>query len=201
MQPFLKSFLMAAVLLVGAGLWGQEVYHVNDPDFLVQLSYDRSAGVQGDGVRHICVAVSGSGEYRVERSTDYGELQRLQGKMPKEQLEELKQLLGAGEFRALSGNHVGLIRQDAESFWAEIPAPKQTPGGVPLESIPRAHRLQWLNADGESPFPNTVTRVVNWLKHFEPTGAKAFEYEEYQPVCPRGGLRLLQPSVAENGRP
>jgi hypothetical protein len=64
-----------------------------------------------------------------------------------------------------------------------------------------AQRLQWLNADGENPFPDSVTKVVIWLKHFEPTDAKLFEYTEFPDVCPSGGLRLLQPSVAANLHP
>jgi len=132
-----------------------------------------------------------------------GEMQRLQGKMPKEQFEQLKTLLGSAEFRALSGNHGGLIRQDAESFAAEIPStPRKHADGFDVRSadLP-AQRVQWLNGDGESPFPEPMAKVVDWLKHFEPTDGKAFVYAEYPDVCPSGGLRLLQPSMAENGRP
>jgi len=197
-----KSCLAATVLLISFNLWAQETYHADDPDLLARLSYDRSAIVHGEDVRHVCIAVSHNGDYRVMRSSATGEMQRLRGKMPKEQLEQLNKLLGSAEFRALSGEHGGLIRQEAESFRAEIPAAQQLPGGIPLESaIPRAHRLQWLNPDGESPFPNPVAKVVDWLKHFESKDAKPLEYAEYPGVCPSGGLRLIQPSVAENGRP
>lgn len=202
MQLCAKSYLTAVVLLISTGLWAQEAYHASDPDLLARLSYDRSAIVHGDDVRQVCIAVSRDGEYRITRSLTTGSMQRLQGKMPKEQLDQLKTLLGSDEFRALSGTHGGLIRQESESFGAEIPAAKQLPGGIPPESaIPRAHRLQWLNADGESPFPAPLAKVVDWLKHFEPTNGKAFEYAEYPEVCPSGGLRLIQPSVANNGRP
>jgi hypothetical protein len=71
MQPYAKSFLTAAVLLVPVGLWAQEVYHSPDPDLLARLSYDSSAVVQGEGVRHICVAVSRDGDYRIVRIADF----------------------------------------------------------------------------------------------------------------------------------
>jgi hypothetical protein len=202
MRPYAKSFLTAAVLLISVGVWAQEAYHADAPDLLARLSYDHSAIVHGEDVRQVCIAVSRDGEYRIMRSLTTGEMQRLRGTMTKEQIEELKKLLGSADFRALSGAHGGLIRQEAESFGAEIPAATQSPGGIPLESaIPRAHRLQWLNPDGESPFPAPVAKLVDWLKHFEPENAKAFDYAEYPDVCPSGGLRLIQPSVAENGRP
>ena len=199
MRPYAKSSLTAAVLLISVGLWAQEAYHADDTDLLARLSYDHSAIVHGEDVRHVCIAVAREGDYRIMRSSATGEMQRLRGKMPKEQLEQLNKLLASAEFRALSGEHGGLIRQEAESFGAEIPAATQLPGGIPLESAtPRAHRLQWLNPDGESPFPDPVAKVVDWLKRFEPKDTKTFEYAEYPDVCPSGGLRLIQPSVAEN---
>jgi hypothetical protein len=202
MRLYARSCLAAAVLLISLGLSAQEAYHADDSDLLARLSYDHSAIVHGEDVRQVCIAVSRDGEYRIMRSLTTGEMQRLRGKMAKEQIEQLKKLLGSTDFRALSGAHGGLIRQDAETFGAEIPAATQLPGGVPLESvIPRAHRLQWLNPDGESPFPDPVAKVVDWLKLFEPKNGKAFDYAEYPDVCPSGGFRLLQPSVAENGLP
>jgi hypothetical protein len=55
-----------------------------------------------------------------------------------------------------------------------------------------AGRLQWLNADGESPFPASVSKRVDWLQRFQPKNGKSFEDAEYPPVCPAGELRLLQ---------
>jgi hypothetical protein len=194
MQLYAKSLLTAAVLLVSVSLWAQEVYHSPAPDLLARLSYDSSAVVQGEGARHICVAVSRDGDYRIVRSPNRGQTQRLQGKMPQEQFQQLKTLLESSEFRGLSGNHGGLIRQESESFGAEIPMPG------PLREA-GAQRLHWLNADGESPFPGSVAKVIHWLKHFEPTDGKPFVYAEYPDVCPSSGLRLLQPSVAAHLNP
>jgi hypothetical protein len=186
MQLRTKSILTATVLLVSVGLWAQEASLPKDPDLLARLSYDTSAMVQGSETRHICVAVTRDGDYRLVRSLDHGQTQRLHGKIQDKEFQQLKKLLSDSDFRALSGIHGGLIRQESESFGAEI---LRQDG---------AQRMRWLDADGESPFPASVGTVVSWLKHFEPTGGKPFEYAEYPDVCPSGGLRLLQPSVAAN---
>ena len=88
------------------------------------------------------------------------------------------------EIIALCGRWV--TREDGAREWPEHEA---------------AWRLKWLNADGESPFPASVSKLVDWLQGFQPKDAKSFEYAEYPEVCPAGGLRLLQPSVAENSHP
>ncbi len=189
MRSFL-TFVLAAAVLIPAGAWAQEVLLPKDADLFARLSYDTSAMRRDDdAARHICLAVSRDGEYRIERMLRTG-TERLQGTLTKEQLEQLKGLLGADQFRALSSNHGGLIRQESESFGAEI---QHVEDG--------AQRLRWLNADGESPFPASVAKVVDWLKHFEAKDAKPFVYAEFPDVCPPGGLRRIQPSVAQNGKP
>jgi hypothetical protein len=198
---FLRLLLGMAIVLAGSSLWAQERNHPQDADLLARLSYDRTATMQDEGVRQVCVAVSRDGDYRMARMTDSGEMQRVRGKMSKEQLEDLKKLLESTEFRTLSGTHGGLIRREAENFEAEIPASTPASEGVPQESdVPPTRRLQWLNADGEKPFPESVAKVVDWLKHFTPTGAKPLD-EQYRDICPSVGLRLLQPSVATNAGP
>ena len=186
MQPFLKLFLTAAIVLLSASVWAQEVYHPQDPDLLGRFSYGDPAAA----VRQVCISVSRDGDYRIVQALNNGQTVRLQGKMPKEQLQKLKTLVGAAEFKALTGNRGGLLRHPAESFGAEIP-----------RGDDKAQRLQWLNTEGAGPFPDPVAKVVDWLKHFEPIEGKSFEYTDYPDVCPSSGLRLLQPSVAENARP
>ncbi|HUA13730.1 MAG TPA: hypothetical protein VMG31_00425 [Verrucomicrobiae bacterium] len=188
----LKSLLTVSIFFVSTGLWAQEIYHSPDADLFAHLSFNTSAIVQGDEVRHVCVAVSPDGEYRVERSLVTG-TERLEGKMTRDQLETFKKLLGSEQFRALSGDHGGLIRQDAESFTAEIPAKWQDSNS--------SQRVQWLNADGDRPFPAPMAKVVDWLKHFQPKDGRSFVYAQYPDICPSRGLRLVQPSVAKNQHP
>jgi hypothetical protein len=183
-----KSLLRAAVLLSSVGLWAQGVHHSGDSDLLARLSYDGSAL----GIQRICVAVSRDGDYRIIRLSSF-QKQQLQGKIPKEQFEQLKTLLESGEFRALSSDPVGLIRQETEVFTAEIPSGSR--------GDDRIKRVRWVNADGERPFPSPVSRVVGWLKDFEPKDGKRFEYAEFPDVCPTGELRRLRPPVASNLRP
>jgi len=197
-----KTLLTAAILLFASSSIAQERYRSPDPDLMARLSYDNSGAVWQGNVRHVCVAVSRDGDYRIVRSLDDGQTQRLHGKMPKEDFRQLTKLLGASEFRNLSGDHRGLIRQEAESFAAEIPlGDQEREDGAPEGPEHEAWRLQWLNADGESPFPAPVSKLVDWLKGFQPKDGKSFEYADYPDVCPAVGLRLLQPSVAENSHP
>jgi len=186
-----KWLLPFAVVLISGGLFAQEIYHPPDRDLLARLSYDSPMTVQSEDLQHVCVAVSRDGDYRIVRRQSDGQTQRLHGKMPQEQFQQLKSLLASEAFKGLSGNHGGLIRQESESFGAEIVG----------HDNDRTQRLHWLNADGESPFPAPVSKIVNWLKHFDPKDGKTFDYAEYPDVCPSGGLRLLEPSVAGNVHP
>lgn len=198
-----KTLLTAAILVVAPCSIAQERHRPPDPDLRARLSYDDSGVLVRPGtVRHMCVAVSRDGDYRIERSLDDGQTQRLHGRMPNEEFRQLNKLLEAAEFRSLSGDHEGLIRQESERFAAEIPLRDgwhQDGAGNWLEH--EAWHLQWLNADGKSPFPASVSRLVDWLKRFQPKDGKSFEYAEYPDVCPAGGLRLLQPAVAQNSQP
>jgi hypothetical protein len=114
--------------------------------------------------------------------------------MSAEELQTFKALIESSEFRALSGEHVGIIRQESENFMAEIPWMAWQQRGA-------TQKLQWLNADGSAPFPASVAKVIEWMKNFEPTGGKRFDYADYPDVCPSGGLRYVQPAVAENQQP
>lgn len=197
MRSLLAFTLAAIAVLISTGVSAQEVYHSQDSNLFARFSYDTSAIVADDGPRHICVAVSRDGEYRIERTlvpmsglTSGDGPERLQGKLTREQLDQLKALLDSDQFRAASSNHGGLIRQESESFGAEI---QRAEDG--------AQRLRWLNADGENPFPVSVAKVVDWLKHFDAKNATPFTYAEYPDVCPPGGLRRIQPSMAKNGQP
>jgi len=192
-----KMLLTTALLLYASSSIAQEPYHSFESDVMARLSYDNSGVVQHGNVRHVCIAVSRDREYRIVRSFDDGQSQRLQGQMLAEGFRQLSKLLGSTEFRDLEGDHggPGLILQEAESFAAEIPL------GDRSRLDHEAWRLHWLNGDGENPFPASVSKLVDWLQRFQPKDGKSFDYIEFPDVCPAGGLRLLQPSVAEKSRP
>ncbi|HTS34940.1 MAG TPA: hypothetical protein VMH04_04650 [Candidatus Solibacter sp.] len=198
-----REMLLAGALplFVVAASIAQERYHTPDPNLMARLSYDSSGVVRQGDVRHLCIAISRDGQYRIARSTGHGQTQRLQGKMPKEELQQLSDLLAAPEFRKLSGDHGGLIHQEAETFAAEIPpGERSNADGTRRWIESEIWRLQWMNGDNENPFPISVSKVVSWLQQFRPRDGIPFDYVEYPDVCPSGGLRLLQPAVAENSR-
>jgi len=197
-----KTLLAAAILLVASSSVAQEPYHPTDSDLVARLSYDSFGVVLRGNMGHMCVAVSRDGGYRIVRSLDDGQTQRLHGKIPMEEFRQLTKLLGAAEFRSLSGDHGGLIRQESESFGAEVLGPMREHADGTRRLLERdVWRLHWLNADGTSPFPASVSKLVDWLQRFQPKDGKSFENAEYPDVCPAGGLRLLQPSVAEISHP
>jgi len=202
MNLYSKMLLTSAMLLVASGLIAQERHHPSDPDLMARFSYDNSGVARQRNVQHLCVAVSRDGDFRIVRSLDNGQMQRIHGKMPKQEFRQLTNLLDAPELRNLSGYHGGLIRQESESFAAEIPLRDgwhEDEAGNWVEH--EAWRLQWLNPDGERPFPASVSRLVDWLRRFQPNNGQSFDLAEYPDVCPAGGLRLLQPAIAENSRP
>jgi len=199
-----RTLLTAATILAALSLVAQEALRSNDSDLLARLSYDDSAAARQVGdVRHVCIAVSRNGDYRIIRSMEDGQTQWLHGKMPKGQFRQFATLLGSAEFRNLSGDHAGLIRQDAERFAAEIPlGVRLRADGTRKWFEHEAWRLQLVNADGETPFPASVSKVIDWLQRFQPKDGESFEYAEYPDVCPVGaGVSLLHPSVASNSHP
>ena len=202
MRAYTRVLLTLSFLLIPFGVWGQRKAQSEKPDLVARLSYETSVVTERDGVRQVCLAVSRDREYRIVRLENNGQTKRLHGTLTKEQFEQLTKMLDSPKFRTLSGNHGGLIRQEAESFAAEIPLGDRRPADGTSEWLEsEARRLQWLNADGESPFPDSVAKIVDWLQQFEAKNGKAFEYTEFPNVCPSGGLRLVQPAVADNQRP
>ena len=197
-----KALLVAAILLVVPASLAQETHDSDHPEFIARLSYDYSGVALRGKAQHLCLAVFPDGDYRIVRLSAKGHSQRLHGKMTASQFRELTTLLEAADFRSLSGDHGGMLRQQAERFAAEIPLRgrlRLDEDPNPLE--PEAWRLQWLNPDGESPFPPSVSKLVDWLRRFQPNDARPFEYTEYPDVCPSERLRFLQPSVAGNLHP
>jgi hypothetical protein len=189
-----RCFAIVASLLTCFPLIAQEVWHAEKIG-LARFSYISFPAVRGRLPEHICFAVSFDGEYRILQPEMVGAgLVGMHGKMSAEELQTFKALIESSEFRALSGEHVGIIRQESENFMAEIPWMAWQQRGA-------TQKLQWLNADGAAPFPASVAKVIEWMKNFEPTGGKRFDYADYPDVCPSGGLRYVQPAVAENQQP
>jgi len=204
MHPSPKTLLVVEILLVASVSIAQEAAPSADSALMARFSYDNSGFAQPGSVLHVCFAVSKDGDYRIVRSLDDGYTQRLRGNMPKEEFRQLSNLLEAADFRNLSGNGwPGVVRQEAETLAAEIAVDGRwhDDGHGTKWLEPESRHLQWLNADGETPFPSPVPKVVDWLKRFEPKNATRFEKTEFPGVCPSAGPRLVQPSISENLRP
>lgn len=192
MPSFVKALLATSVLALSINVNAQQLWPIyQDPALLARLSYDSSPVTVKDGIQHVCIAVSQSGDYRIVRSVGDKPAEWLQGKIPEAQFHRLKSLLQSDELHAISGYHGGLVVQDFESFGAEIAIPE-------WDGKTTTKRLQWLNPEDANPFPESVSKIVTWLKRFEPVDPIPFERAEYPNVCPSEGLRLLEPSVASS---
>jgi hypothetical protein len=188
MPRFARTILVVALLGMSARLSAQEIYRAHDPDILARFSYNTFT-------TQVCLAIALDGSYRMVRTApdSYAGPQRLQGKLSKKDFQQLEARLADPGFRSLGSNHAGLIRQNAEDFAAEISVT-----GNSGEAADRTRRLQWLNADDESPFPAAIQKLVSWMKNFQPKDAHSFTYAEFPNVCPSIGLSFVQPSVAAN---
>jgi hypothetical protein len=214
MRQYAKSLLIT-FLLASVATRAQEIYHAGDPNLMARFSYERSP-FGGPGIEEICISVFQDGNYRMlsyyfVRPPSTGEISPMhrRGKMTKDQLQQLRNLLTAPAFRSLSGNHGGLIRNHAENFMAEISPIEVSPAFQPMPTVPSGpprsdpgppRRLQWLNPDDESPFPGPVAEVIVWMKHFQPLNGQLVDDSEILDVCPSVGLSLIRPSVAANDR-
>lgn len=206
----MRHLLLLAVALWSTTVWAQEYYRLGDPRVLARLSYAGSL-VPGQSIRKICISISQDGAYRMFSWIDDAKGPRgLQGEMNKDQLQKLRGLLIAPAFRSLTGNRAGMILDHAETFMAEIsrievPAAFQPDGKAssvpPRSKLAPPRRLQWLNADGGSPFPAPMAKVIDWMKSFEPTNAKPLDESQISTICPSVGLSLIQPSVAISRQP
>lgn len=177
--------VMVAASVISIPLSAQEVFHTDTVNF-ARFSYVNGSISQGFGAQSICLAVSSDGEYRFVRLGSRG----MQGKMSEEDFKKFKVLIEGEDFRSLRGNFSGLIRKDSDSFAAEIP-------WLAWEGNGRTQRIHWLNADGLMPFPVSVGKIIDLMRNFNAKGSRSLDYADYPDVCPSGGLRYVQPSVAQ----
>jgi hypothetical protein len=201
------TLLLTVFLLVTTAAWAQQPLDSGESSLLVRLSYERSP-LHPDGIQRICISVLNDGNYRIVSLTNGANLPvRLKGKMGDDPLLQLKRLLALRELRSVSPNSADIIRDHAEKFAAEIsrvdfpPTFKllDTPTGHPQTLPGPPRRVQWLNADDESPFPVPIAKLIDWMERFKAENAENFDYSEFSNVCPSVGLSLVQPSVAANG--
>ncbi|HTS05042.1 MAG TPA: hypothetical protein VMP68_05620 [Candidatus Eisenbacteria bacterium] len=198
----LSRFLWTlSILSLPLLLRGQDIQQMpTGAQTLTRLAYDSTAATQRGDLRHVCLSITRDGEYQMIRTTSDKPTQYLRGQMAKEQFEALKNLLSAKQFRSQSGNLGGLIRQDSESFRAEMPAPLTKRADDYVLPPSESWRLDWLNPDDVAPFPISISKVIHWLQTFDPKDGQEFSYTEFSQVCPSGGMRLVQPSIADNQR-
>lgn len=191
MRSCLASFLAALVLIAPAALMGQAKR--DNPDHLIaRLSYANTLMDRFDSRRQVCVAVYEGGLYRLWRPNLTG-LQSgspdplrtvFQGTLTKEQMQMLGSMLKNLNFKSKGG---GLVEKGSESFLAELVNSRQTT------------RLKWVNPDHRQPFPQSVSRIVDWLQDLGTQGTTQTTLSELSDisVCPSANDNPLPLTAAK----
>src|SRR5258707_3846469 len=138
---------------------------------VTRISYRSTYGVDWrsqEGSPQICFALYRDGYYRLSRLTEFG-AQAFHGTLSKHQISRVGEML-----KKLDAQHRedGIIREGSESVVVEIAGKEK--------------RYAWVDADHQSPFPESVFALVHWLQGFNAEDAASLTLHELsdQPVCP-----------------
>jgi hypothetical protein len=150
---------------------------------LTRISYRTTYGVdwrQQQGSPQICFALYHDGSYRFSRMTESG-MQGLQGALSKDQVSRLGEMLRRLDAQRREN---GIVRQGSESLVVEMAG--------------KAKRYTWVDADHQSPFPESVVELVHWLQGFKAQDAAPLTLRDLsdQPICPPASEKPVQPTVA-----
>lgn len=136
----------------------------------------------------VCFELYRDGQYRIVRTATKGAPPRLgpraenrAGKLSQDQFETISKMLMQLDFSSSPG---GVIRKGSESFVAEVPNGAEE------------RRLLWVDPDHQRPFPDSVAKVIGWLRSFNSEEAVPFNVPELStdPVCPRFSQTPVQPA-------
>lgn len=151
---------------------------------LARLSYASTYLVVGNEEKYlpsVCFEVYRDGHYRIVRATTKGAHENRAGKLSQDQFETISKMLMQLDFSSGPG---AVIRKGSESFVAEVPNGAEE------------RRLLWVDPDHQRPFPDSVAKVIGWLRSFNSEEAVPFQRLELStdPVCPRISPTPLLPA-------
>lgn len=150
---------------------------------LARLSYTSTYLVVGNEEKYlprVCFELYRDGHYRIVRATTKGADENRAGKLSQDQFETISKMLMQLDFSSSPG---GVTRKGSESFVAEILGAEEK-------------RLLWVDPDHQRPFPDSVAKVIGWLRSFNSEEAVPFQRLELStdPVCPRISPTPLLPA-------
>src|SRR4029078_5085419 len=149
--------VVAVAAMASAGtLLGQET--LMDPNVATLARFSYQGGRISPTNANFCFAVEPSGNYRIQRWNGTADNPTLAGKLSRQQVRQLDELLSDPGFRA-PRNHdsnPGLVTKDSETFIAQL-------SGEPPAKSNNDRYMVWANRDGRTPFPAAVTRVIRWI--------------------------------------
>jgi len=174
------AILISAAVLIGARTASAQTEKNGDDHLIARLSYGNTLMEYSDGApRRVCFAVYKSGLYRLWRPNTMDlkpgdpDPARIvsQGALTQEEMRQLTTMLRQLNFKSQGG---GIVEQGSESFLAE------------LIQNGRTERLKWVDPDHRRPFPQVISRIVDWMQDFEPRNSRQITLQDLSnvSVCP-----------------
>ena len=139
---------------------------------LARLSYASTHVVNGNEEKYlprVCFELYRDGHYHIVRGTTKGADENRAGKLSQDQFETIGKMLMQLDF---SNGPGGVIRKGSESFVAEVPNGAEE------------RRLLWVDPDHQRPFPDSVAKVIEWLRSFNSEEAEPFQRRELSRTDP-----------------
>ena len=134
---------------------------------------------EGDSPQ-VCFALYGDRYFRLSKMTENG-MQAFHGTLSQHQFSEIAKML---KNLPVQNRGNGIIRGGSESLILDITG--------------KSKRYSWVDADHQSPFPKSLTKMVEWLQGFTTQAAAPFAWRELsdEPICPPASEKPLQPTIA-----
>lgn len=128
----------------------------------------------------ICFALYRDRYYRLSKMTENG-VQAFQGTLSRDHFTQIAQML---KNLPTQKRDNGIIRSGSESLIVDLTG--------------KSKRYTWVDADHQSPFPQSVTNIVGWLQGLRTDTAAPFSLRELsdEPICPPASEKPLQPTIA-----
>ena len=151
---------------------------------LARLSYTSTYEVNENDEKYlprVCFELYRDGHYRIVRATTKGVDENRKGKLPQDQLAAIDRKLMQLDFK---NSPAGFIRKGSESFVAEV------------QNGAEERRLFCVDPDHQRPFPDSVAKIIAWLRSFNSEDALPLSVLELRsdPICPRISQTPLQPA-------
>lgn len=186
-MPTLRMICVLSLCVIFQASSASQTNSLQKPEqgaVLARLSYTSTYVVNGNDQKsspRICFELYRDGQYRIVRATTKGNENRA-GKLSQDQFETMSKMLTQLDSNS---SPEGVIRKGSESFVAEV-----------ANGAEQEKRLLWVDPDHQRPFPESVAKIIGWLRNFNSEDALPLNVPELStdPICPRISQTPLEPA-------